>query len=118
MSAAEEARRLLAEMATEMDDGFTVTTNRRNALALHDAVRLLAERDALAADLNSFAERTLAAEARLDKLRAAIGDPEEFVAEAESWLAYVPEFFLEKWDAAAWTDQVRAIAAALEDIDG
>ena len=62
-------------------------------------------------------DRTLADTAdHLAALLDAIGDPDEFIAEAESWLTYVPAQFKEKWDAAAWTDQVRRIAdAARED---
>jgi hypothetical protein len=44
----------------------------------------------------------------------AIGDPDVFVAEAESWMAYVPAHFMEKWDAAGWVDQVRRIADAVD----
>jgi hypothetical protein len=61
-----------------------------------------------------------AAAARLRQHHAllyAIGDPDEFTAEAESWLAYVPVYFMEKWDAAAWVDQVRRIAAAVQPPD-
>jgi hypothetical protein len=47
----------------------------------------------------------------------AIGDPADFVAEAESWMAYVPAHFMEKWNAAGWGDQVRRIAAAVQPPD-
>jgi len=61
-----------------------------------------------------------AAAARLRQHHAllhAIGDPDEFTAEAESWLAYVPVHFMEKWDAAAWVDQVHRIADAVQPPD-